>query len=473
MINFKKDKKDKIQNEKNSVYKNRKFLTDEIANIKNVEGMYTLLKKLPNPDVVLRKTGKSIETLRLIESDGQVSTCITSRVSGVTSLKYRIKHDVEEQKEFYESILKNLSMDNVVRAILNAPKYGYQPIEIIWDLDDNKRIIPKDMVAKPPEWFFYGGEDRLLRFRAKGNSDGLVISDDMKKFICPRNNATYDNPYGEGYLSKCFWDTVFKKGSKEFWIKFAERYGLPWLIGKYERGASDKEIDDLLNALEAMIQDAVAAFPDNSMIEIKETSGKSASTEVFKGLIEICDKDIAKNILGQTLTTDVGTSGSYSLGEVHMQVRSDIINSDKKLVEESINKVLRWTHELNYGDRDYPEFELYREEEIDQARADRDTKVYNMGVRFTKEYFKKTYGYDDEDITIAEDNNNNNGNNFSESEREDNDFNAQKELDNFIDTFSDARLNDILSEKIEPVIRHLRSWRYCILKKTVSHWKIH
>ena len=434
------------KNNNTAIFKKKKLIMDEISQIKDVEGMYNFIKKLPNPDVVLQKTGKGIHVLRQLESDGQVATCIQSRQAGVLSLKRHLKYNEnnEKHKEFYEKLLKRLQVNNIIKDILNAPKYGYQPIEIIWEVDEDGFTVPKDISARPPEWFYFNAQDRQLRFNKKGMPDGLLITEDMKKFLCPRTNADYLNPYGQGYLSKCFWDTIFKKGSFEFWIKFAERYGIPWLVGKYSRGASDDEIDKMLEALEAMLQDAVAAFPDDAEIEIHETQGKSASVDVFNGIIETCDKNIAKNILGQTLTTDVGSSGSYSLGQVHQQVREDIIHTDKELAESQFNILLRWIHELNFGDNDAPEFELYKEDEIDQARAERDTKIHGMGVKFTKEYFIKAYGYDDNDIIIE----NNDSSNFSETDSKDD------ELEKLIDGFSDSQLDEILSEKISPIIKN-------------------
>ena len=47
------------------IFKNYKFTKEksfynELINIDNADGMYNVLDKLPNPDVLLRKTGKGI-----------------------------------------------------------------------------------------------------------------------------------------------------------------------------------------------------------------------------------------------------------------------------------------------------------------------------------------------------------------------------------------------------------------------------
>ena len=51
-----------------------------------------------------------------------------------------------------------------------------------------------------------------------------------------------------------------QKGGMKFWVRFAEKYGSPWVIGKHPRGTAQGEIDLLLDSMEAMVEDAVAAI---------------------------------------------------------------------------------------------------------------------------------------------------------------------------------------------------------------------
>lgn len=457
------------------IIRKKSAFSDEVANIKTVEAMFSLIsKKIPNPDIILKKIGKGIEFLRTLSYDEQVATCMESRSAGVTSLEHKLTYSDSNQKysDFYSRLLKKIDIDTLIKDILNAPAYGFQPIEIIWDYKDGF-IIPVKICAKPQEWFFFNPEHRLC-YKQKGMPDGFVITDDMKKFLCPVKDADYLNPYGRGYLSRCFWNVAFKKGSMEFWVKFSEKFGMPYVIAKYEEGTPDNEIDDLLMAADKMVQDAAAVIPNSGSIQFLEAGGKTASAEIYKGLIDVCDSSIAKNILGQTLTTDNGNTGSYALGQVHFQVRQDIINSDKKLVESQFNKLLKWVHELNFGDDDAPEFELYAEEEVSKTLAERDQILSSSGVKFTKNYFMKAYGFTEEDIEVPETVNNSE---FAETKSNNKTFianqaakelvgkiirgeieapenNSQLTLDNFIDSFSDNELEDIISDKIMPIIKN-------------------
>jgi phage gp29-like protein len=49
-----------------------------------------------------------------------------------------------------------------------------------------------------------------------------------------------------------------------------------------------------------------------------------------------------------------------------------------------------------------PEFILYEEEDVDTEQANRDKVLIDCGVVFTKDYYKKTYGFDDADFDIAD-----------------------------------------------------------------------
>ena len=91
-------------------------------------------------------------------------------------------------------------------------------------------------------------------------------------------------------------------------MQFTEKYGAPWVIGKHPRGTQDKEADDLLDKLEAMVQDAVAVIPDDSSVEIKEAAGKAGSAEVYERLLHFCRSEVSIALLGQNQTTEANSN---------------------------------------------------------------------------------------------------------------------------------------------------------------------
>lgn len=318
-------------------------------------------------------------------------------------------------------------------------------------------IIPTKLVAKPQEWFFFDS-DGNLRYRERNNSKGRLILPEEKKYLLPRHKAKYINPYGDAVLSRCFWNVIFKKNGLKFWVEFIEKYVTPHYIGKHERGASKQEIDNLAGMLESMVQDAIAVIPNDSTIEIKEASGKGTSSQIFEKFIDKCDENISKGILGQTLTTQVGDKGSYAAGKVHAEVRQDIIDADKRMAENTCNLLIKWINDVNFKSSEVPEFSLWKEEDVDKDLAERDgVLAEKTGVRFTKKYYMKAYGYEEEDIAIiAEPSTNSsefsgtpkNSMIIKESEL----YPDQKDIESLISSFSDSELQNRFKDVLNPVL---------------------
>ena len=379
----------------------KKQLSEEIATRKRSLNYYSLaMTYLPDPDIVLKKQGKDMKVYKELLCDSHVFACVQSRKAGVLSLEWEINRglDKDETAEKVIEIIKKLDIYRLINDILDATLFGFQPIEIIWGRVDNL-VLPIELKAKPSEWFCFDDENQL-KFRTKEHYFGEELP--PKKFLCPQANPSYENPYGERTLSRVFWPVTFKKGGLKFWVIFTEKYGIPHLIGKHPRGASEEETDRLAGLLEQMVQDAIAVIPDDSSVEIQEAN-KSSSAEIFEKLMDKMNAEISKAILGQTLTTEVGSTGSYAASNTHFAVRQDIIDADKKMVEKTINQLIQWIYEINFSNKDVPVFEMFEVEDIDLGLAQRDKILSETGVKFTKDYFIKNYGLEEEDFDIRED----------------------------------------------------------------------
>jgi phage gp29-like protein len=123
-------------------------------------------------------------------------------------------------------------------------------------------------------------------------------------------------------------------------------------------------------------------------------------TVTYQDLCEYFDRAVSKILLGQTLTSEPGSSGSYSLGQVHNDVRLDIVKSDADSMCETINRtVVRWIVDYNFpaADRtDYPRVWRRTEPEQDLAAlANRDKVLLvdlGMADRVPESYISETYG---------------------------------------------------------------------------------
>ena len=203
-----------------------------------------------------------------------------------------------------------------------------------------------------------------------------------------------------------------------------------------------------------MVQDAIAVIPDDSSVEIQEAN-KSSSAEIYEKLIDKMNAEISKAILGQTLTTEIGSTGSYAASNTHFAIRQDIVDSDRKLVESVINQLIQWIYEINFSNQEVPVFEMYEPEDVDLTLAQRDKILSETGVKFTKEYFIKAYGLEEEDFDIREDVVPAMSSQFKEfKDQDENIFTppGQEQIEDLYKFISDNKLSEQAQKMISPLI---------------------
>lgn len=356
---------------------------------------WSFMHYLPNPDPVLKKMGKDISAYREILSDSHVGGCVRRRKAAIKGLEWRITPTGNEKTdEILTALFDRLPVSQIINQILDATLFGYQALEVMW-ASENGLLLPTEIVGKPQEWFVFDEDNRLM-LRTKDNSNGDLVPE--KKFLLATQQADYMNPYGRADLAMCFWAATFKKGGFKFWLEFTEKYGSPWLVGKYPRNANAHEIDELLDSMEKMLGTAVAAIPDDSSIDMLESESKGGSSQVFDDFLRYCKSEIAIALLGQNQTTEA--EANRASATAGLEVTRDIRDDDASMVEGVFNQLLAWICELNFSVETLPTFELYEQESIDKLQAERDGLLVGLGVQFTEQYLIRTYGFEEGDIVV-------------------------------------------------------------------------
>lgn len=89
-----------------------------------------------------------------------------------------------------------------------------------------------------------------------------------------------------------------------------------------------------------MLGTAVAAIPEDSSIDLKESASKGASSQVFDDFLRYCKSEIAIALLGQNQTTEA--EANRASATAGLEVTRDIRNDDASLVEGVFNQLLAW-----------------------------------------------------------------------------------------------------------------------------------
>lgn len=444
----------------------------DLANRENQLNYFSALTYLPDPDPVLKSKGLDISTYRELLTDPHLSAVLDKRKSGIQSMLWEIEGEgvLKREVKFFQNYFENIDLHYLNGLILDCIYFGYQPFVVYWDLIDGRRI-PR-VEDRPQEYFFYDTKNQL-RIKTKNSNEGIPAEE--LAFNVSRYKPTYLNPYGERIAAKVFWPITFKKGGFKFWLTMSEKYGMPFLVGKVPKGTKKEDADKFATSLSNMIRDAVAVINDTDSVQILEASGKVGSADLYEKLVEFCNKEISKAVLTVTNTVELQQGrGSYAASQTQKEGEEDINLSDQKIVENFWNKIIYHTHRLNFGEGKAPKFILYDVEDVDKTIAERDQiLVQGIGIKFTKDYIKKTYNLEDDDFDVEQstndivdqqDNNKKQSDTGNPNKAKDNPSADGKkefaeiqkqpgraELDNMIDNLPDKLLQLQIEQTLKPV----------------------
>ena len=294
---------------------------------------------------------------------------LSTRKDAVCGLEIRVepasddRKDIEIAQAVENDIIKNRAARFVplLRDMLDALAKGFSVNEITWDTS-GKTWKPKKYVWKDPRWFQYDketGQTLMLRDELTTELHPLI----QNKFIIHEPHLISGTQIAGGLALPALFYFMLKSYDVTSWAAFIDRYGFPIRLGKYSRKATQDDIKTLRRAIASIGADFGAVIPEGATIEIIESKTSSENTDAYQKMATWIDKQISKLVLGQTMTTDDGSSRAQ--GEVHEEVRQDIAAADSIAIADTLNSSLVVPYvNFNFGEQErYPEIVLYKPDE--------------------------------------------------------------------------------------------------------------
>ncbi|MBK8946431.1 MAG: DUF935 family protein [Ignavibacteriae bacterium] len=378
------------------------IIKKDFATAEKVEWWKKLQYTIPDPDKILQDNGFDYSIYRNLLSDPHLWSTIQQRKAQVNQMGWTLDNDDYEDlaNEIIE-VLERIQINKAIDQILDCTLFGFDVEEIRYDVINNK-ITPIELNQKPVEWFIYSNENELKLRKITGGSyvfeEGLTLPE--YKFILSQHKATYQNPYGEKLLSKVYWPITFKKAAIDNWEKLLNEHGVPYIVARHPSNATEDQKLIIEQNLIDLLNDHVGMLSEEIGLEFKESQKYNAG-DLFKNMIETLNIEISKAILTVTLTTEIGSTGSYKAAQIHRDMLEMIGLQDKKIVERAINKLIEYYVILNYGTKiKYPKIVLEKKEGIVDATVERDKTLKEMGVKFTKDYFVRRYNLQETDFEL-------------------------------------------------------------------------
>lgn len=310
--------------------------------------------------------------------DGQVQGVMLQRKSKVLCQKFNVLNaagEVDDEKTkllnkkwFYEFL--DLSLDSIFWGF-SLVQFG--PIK-------DSQFISTELVPR----IYVVPEFSLVRSNTATVTEGKIFTEPPYSNWC----IGVGEKKNLGLLMQLASYVIWKKNAMGAWAEFTEIFGVPMRTVKTDvrDELTRKNAENMLKNM-GVATWAVLDLADE--FDLHETS-RSDAYQVFDKLVERCNSEISKIVLGQTGTTD---EKSYAgSAKVHESVADMVAQQDLRMAEFVVNQQLIPMMTRLGFDLSGCTFEFDRSETLsiaDQAKIDASFMPY---VTYNKEYLESRYG---------------------------------------------------------------------------------
>lgn len=323
-----------------------------VANVRNdiTIPFYNGALQHADDTLIQRGGGKGLKIYDEIRRDPWAAAALDKRNKHLTARDYEVEAGGEqpidiEAADFARGVFDGLPFDRISEdASGGAILKGFSASEIVWKREA-RWIKPERIVSHDQRRFVFGedGKPRLLTWANMTN--GIELPE--RKFIIHRHGVVGNNPYGLGLGSQLFWAVLFKREGVAFWLHFLDKYAGPTAVAQTPYGMLTPEQNKLLNQLAMIRTSSAITVPIGTDVKFLEAA-RSGSVS-YKEWLEYWDKQISICILGETLTTDIGSAGSKAAAETHAGMLDLLVDSDADHLSDTLYETLcTWLIEYNF-----------------------------------------------------------------------------------------------------------------------------
>ena len=247
-----------------------------------------------------------------------------------------INENFENMNETLEIVLNNYLTELLA--------FGYGVAEKVYE-EKNGKLYLKRIVVLPSD---------TCRFTVANGEVSTVVqyTATRGKIEIPADKCVImqlgRGVYGKSRLRRIYRVYAFKKALFRFWAVAMERYAMPITHAK----ATDPS--QILEPLKTLWTEGIVATDPNTQIELLEP--KAAMADVYRDTIEYLNMLIYRGLLVPQLLTSAGSTGAYSLGQVHFQIFQNTAQRyaqrlSSVLIDQVVAQLIDWNYgkQLDYG----------------------------------------------------------------------------------------------------------------------------
>lgn len=314
----------------------------------------------------VKPDGLSYALLDEMQKDSMIQTAISIKKLGSIAAETQIapadsSAEAHRRAEFVEEAFERMegSPRTILESAMDAFAKGWSLQELIFEESGGRIWLARAQPKNPAQFGLqldaFGNVERL-RLRLPGEVERELP---REKFAIYVNRSSYGLPMGRSDLEAAYPHWASKQALLKAWRFHMERFASPTVTAQFQRGVPESERAEMLGALNRLQDVTSIVFPND--FEVGVLGGNKESSTGFQDAIEFHNREMARAILGQTLTTDEGRRvGSLALGKVHLQVLLLQLHAVRRELADSVmtEQVIRPLVEMNFGPGLIPRFEF-------------------------------------------------------------------------------------------------------------------
>jgi phage gp29-like protein len=293
------------------------------------------------------ETGDTRELFALyrdIISDTQVQSDFVKRKGAVLGDTINMQEiddknrlDVQA-KDICNDLITNGAFIDAVNHLLNSTLWPVAVAEKVFRYVDGKGYVLSSIIPVHYQLLDYSnGFLRIFDLDPDGKPLSTSHYPDPARYIVHRGHILpIRDQEGGPMRSLLFW-WLLRTQSRQWWADLLERFGVPFLKGKYTDEAG-KQV--LQQAFKLAVRLGAIVVSKNTEVEIVQAAAGDSSN-AHERFVELCNREISKLVTGQTLTSSVQATGLGSgTAELHGEVRQDLRKMDGALLSRTLREQL-------------------------------------------------------------------------------------------------------------------------------------
>ncbi len=274
--------------------------------------------------------------------DLKIASVVLARRQPLLSLTQTIE---SENKAFTEWLNdSSIDLDELITQLSYSVYYGVALSDIEYTIEDGK-LVPVFSVVSPR--FIHAHKDKLLKktvehlYIKQGNNKKTFINKlDPDRVVFHKHAVDIGEITDFSLASKLVWYFSLKHIAMAHNLAYFDNVATPPLITKTD--ADEKDVVDMLYQLKSA---SVGVFGKDDIVEYLSVQSKAD----FLNFIEYIDRQIATLVLGNTLSTGEGKTGSFSQAQTHENRQKETLQFDAKLIAKTLSAYLSRLEALNFS----------------------------------------------------------------------------------------------------------------------------